>query len=88
MLKSNIKVGNKSGLHARMITSFVKKVSRYKSQIFISKGSAKINAKSIMGLCSIGISEGDILEIEISGVDEEAAMEEIIKYIKEIGKNR
>lgn len=88
MLKRNIKVENKAGLHARMITSFVKKVSRYKSQIFISKGSSKINAKSIMGLCSIDISEGDMLEIEVSGVDEEVAMEEIIKYIKEIGKNR
>ena len=81
MLKKNIIVGNKEGLHARMITSFVKKVSIYKSQIFISKGSAKINAKSIMGLCSIGISEGDMLEIEVSGVDEKEAMEEIIKYL-------
>lgn len=41
-----------------------------------------------MGLCSIGISEGDMLEIEVSGVDEEVAMAEIIKYVKEIGKNR
>ena len=81
MLKENIIVENKEGLHARMITSFVKKVSLYNSQIFISKGSAKINAKSIMGLCSIGIREGDMLEIEVSGVDEKEAMEEIIKYL-------
>lgn len=81
MLKRSIRISNKEGLHARTLTLFVKNVSIYKSQILISKKNAKINGKSIMGLCSISISEGDIIEIEVSGVDEEIAMNKIIEFL-------
>ncbi len=81
MIRKEIVICNQNGLHERFATALIKKASKYKSEITICKGKAKINAKSILGLFSIGINLGDIIELEIDGEDEELASEELVKYL-------
>ena len=56
--------------------------SKYESHISIKSQNKKINAKSIMGMMSLGFGNGDSLTIEAEGEDEEAAVSEITKYIE------
>ncbi|SCI27077.1 MULTISPECIES: HPr family phosphocarrier protein [unclassified Romboutsia] len=88
MIKKRIEIINRSGLHDRLGTSFIRKASQYKSQIFISKGRSKMSAKSILGFFSLGISEGDVIEIEVNGEDEDIAIKELIEYIIGIDENK
>ncbi|MGL5314274.1 MAG: HPr family phosphocarrier protein [Peptostreptococcaceae bacterium] len=81
MLIKEITIQNEIGLHDRLATMLIRKASKYKSEIMITKGKAKMNAKSVLGLCCLGIGKGDTIEIEVSGEDEEIAMREIVEYI-------
>lgn len=81
MVKRQITIVNEIGLHERLATHIIKKASTYKSEILITKGRSKINAKSVLGLCCIGIGQGDTLEIEAIGEDEELAVNELSEYI-------
>ena len=66
------------GLHARASSKLVKLTNKFSSQINISKGNLVIDAKSILGILSLGASFGTEIEIETVGDDEEIAMMEII----------
>ena len=66
------------GLHARASSKLVKLTNKFSSQINISKGNLVIDAKSILGILSLGASFGTEIEIETVGDDEETAMMEII----------
>lgn len=81
MIVKTVTVENEIGLHDRLATMLIRKASKYKSEILITKGKARMNAKSVLGLCCLGIGKGDTIKIEISGVDEEEAMAEILDYI-------
>lgn len=67
---------------ARPVAELVQIASRYESRIHIIDGNKKINAKSIMGMMSLGIFQGARLDISAEGADEQAAVEEIAKYIE------
>ena len=73
-----IKITNSLGLHARASSKLVKLTNKFSSQINISKGNLVIDAKSILGILSLGASFGTEIEIETVGDDEEIAMKEII----------
>ena len=73
-----IKITNVLGLHARASSKLVKLTNKFSSQINISKGNLVIDAKSILGILSLGASFGTEIEIETVGDDEEIAMMEII----------
>ncbi|MDC0897324.1 HPr family phosphocarrier protein [Desulfobacterota bacterium] len=75
---SIIKITNSLGLHARASSKLVKLTNKFSSQINISKGNLVIDAKSILGILSLGASFGTEIEIETVGDDEEIAMMEII----------
>lgn len=75
---SKIKITNVLGLHARASSKLVKLTNKFSSQINISKGNLVIDAKSILGILSLGASFGTEIEIETVGDDEEIAMMEII----------
>ena len=75
---SKIKITNVLGLHARASSKLVKLTNKFSSQINISKGNLVIDAKSILGILSLGASFGTEIKIEIVGDDEETAMMEII----------
>lgn len=82
MCSKKVKVNLPSDQEARPVAVTVQIASRYDSRIYIISDSKKINAKSIMGMMSLGFSNGDELVIEAEGSDEEAAVSEIAKYIE------
>lgn len=74
MTNKEITVTNKTGLHARPASEFVKKASSYSSEIILQCKGRNINAKSIIGLLSAGISMGTTVKICAEGPDEQEAV--------------
>ena len=83
MLQKELTVKNKTGLHARPASEFVKKASTFHSDVHIEFDDKKINAKSIVGLLSAGIGYGSKLTLTIEGEDEQEAMESLAALIEE-----
>ena len=69
---------------AHLIAMLVQLASQFKSKINIKKEDKMVNAKSIMGMMSLGFGNGDALEIEANGPDEEVAVEEMKNYIESV----
>lgn len=82
MIRKTAKIVNKLGLHARPSAMLVTATSKFQSEVFISKGDLRINAKSIMGVMILAAEQGSELIIECDGPDEEAAMAEILCVIE------
>lgn len=81
MITKNIKVELPSGLDARPVALLVQVASQYDSSIYVESGSKKINAKSIMGMMTLGLNQGEEITVLVEGNDEEKAMENIEKYL-------
>lgn len=71
---------------ARPVAEIVQIASQYESRVFIISDNKKINAKSIMGMMSLGLYNDEELEIEAAGADEEQAADAIIQYISSLDK--
>ena len=69
---------------ARPVAEIVQTASRFQSTIYLISGNKKINAKSIMGMMSLGLCNDEELEIEASGADEQEAVEAIINYMNPV----
>ena len=80
MIKKSIDV-SLDGDGARPIAMLVQLASQYKSNIEIRKENMTVNAKSIMGMMTLGLVQGQKLEISVDGEDEEAAMQEMENYL-------
>ena len=74
MLSRIVTVQNQVGLHARPATFFIQKSNEFKSSIWIEKEERKVNAKSLLGVLSLGITKGTEIKIVTDGVDEEEAI--------------
>ncbi|MBA3537450.1 MAG: HPr family phosphocarrier protein [Tatlockia sp.] len=70
MIKTKIKIINKLGLHARASAKFVSTVSRFQSQIDVTKDNQTVNGKSIMGVMMLAANKGSDLTLQIEGPDE------------------
>ena len=81
MREKEIEIGLETGLEARPVALLVQVASQFESDIYIESGSKRVNAKSIMGMMSMGLQSGDAVTITVSGEDEEVAMENIEKYL-------
>ena len=81
MVSKEIVVQNQVGLHARPATFFIQKANEYNSSIWISKDERKVNAKSLLGVLSLGITRGTVVTLTADGADEEAAIEALEKLI-------
>ena len=75
MKTCEIMITNSSGLHARPATFFIQKANFYKSTILIEKDDRKVNAKSLLGVLSLGIAKGRTVTLSADGVDEDAAID-------------
>lgn len=82
MVEKEIKIRNKTGLHARPAAIVVQKANEYHADIFLEKGEDRINAKSIMGVMMLAAAEGSILKIIADGEDEHIAVEKISKLLE------
>lgn len=74
MIKSNITITNKLGLHARASAKLTKLAGGFASEIYLSRNGRRVNAKSIMGVMMLAAGIGSEIEIEAAGDDELAAM--------------
>lgn len=81
MITKKIKIQLKNGLEARPVAVLVQVASQYDSRIYVKCENKKVNAKSIMGLMSLGLSAGEEVVVSIDGDDETNAMDEIEKYL-------
>jgi phosphocarrier protein len=81
MVSKEVKVNNQVGLHARPATFFIQKANEFKSSISVEKEERRINAKSLLGLLSLGVVQGTTITIMADGADEEAAVEALAGLI-------
>ena len=75
MKNCEVVVTNASGLHARPATFFIQKANTYKCTIMVEKDDRKVNAKSLLGVLSLGIAKGMTIKLTAEGQDEDAALE-------------
>lgn len=83
MVSKEIIVKIASGFESRPVAMFVQVASQFKSNIYVSLQEKKVNAKSIMGMMSLGILDGESLVISADGEDEQNAIIELEKYLTE-----
>ena len=81
MITKNMKIQISTGLEARPVAIFVQVASQFTSSIHVEVGNKKVNAKSIMGMMTLGLDAGEEVVITADGADEEAAIAEIEKYL-------
>ena len=81
MSKKDITVQLRGGLDARPIAMLVQVASRFESSVYIETQNKRVNAKSIMGMMSLGMAEGEQLTVIAEGVDEESALDAIDTYL-------
>lgn len=82
MTTRDIRINLENGMEARPIALLVQEASKYESKIYIQLGDRKVNAKSIMGMMSLGLDNGDKLEVSAEGADEQAAVEGIENFLE------
>ena len=81
MKKQVVTIEIASGLEARPVAMLVQVASQYDSEIYIMRDNKKVNAKSIMGMMTLGLDMGASIEVSTNGTDEEKAMEAIVEYL-------
>ncbi len=83
MVRKTITVQLTAGLEARPIAMLVQVASQYESKIYVETGTKRVNAKSIMGMMTLGISVGEEITVIADGADEETAIAEIERYLSD-----
>lgn len=81
MIKKEITIELAKGLEARPVAVFVQTASQYESQIIVEYREKRVNAKSIMGMMSLGIAQGEKVVVAAEGPDEEEAIAGVQKYL-------
>ncbi len=82
MCMKDIEVKNQVGLHARPATFFIQKANEYKSAIWVEKEERRVNAKSLLGILSLGIVGGAKIRIIADGSDEQLAVDGLVKLVE------
>ena len=81
MIKQNITIINKLGLHARAASKLVNCASQFECEVFVGRNGNRVNAKSIMGVMMLAASKGVELELEIDGNDEQLCQQAMVDLI-------
>lgn len=82
MYVKDVMVQNQVGLHARPATFFIQKANEFKSSIWIEKEERRVNAKSLLGILSLGIVGGTAIRIIADGSDEQAAVDALVELVE------
>ena len=82
MTTREVTVRNSVGLHARPATFFIQKANTYKSSIWVEKDERRVNAKSLLGVLSLGVTENSTITIVADGADEESAVEGLCNMVE------
>ena len=81
MFLKEVVVQNQVGLHARPATFFIQKANEYRSSVWIEKDERRVNAKSLLGVLSLGIAKGINITLIAEGPDEEKAVTELVDLV-------
>ena len=81
MFSKEVLVSNQVGLHARPATFFIQKANEFKASIWVEKDERRVNAKSLLGVLSLGITRGVNITILADGTDEEQAVAALLELI-------
>ena len=82
MYVKSVKVQNQVGLHARPATFLIQKANEFKSSIWVEKDERRVNAKSLLGVLSLGIMGGTDIKIMAGGSDEEEAVDALVALVE------
>ena len=82
MFSKDVVVQNQVGLHARPATFFIQKANEFKASIWVEKEERRVNAKSLLGVLSLGIVGNTAIRVIADGADEEAAVEALVKLVE------
>ena len=82
MVKKEMTITNNIGLHARPATFFIQKANTFKASIWIEKDDRKVNAKSLLGVLSLGIAKGMVVTLIADGQDEESAVNCLVDLVQ------
>ena len=81
MYVKEVLVQNQVGLHARPATFFIQKANEFKCSIWVEKDDRRVNAKSLLGVLSMGIMDGTSISLIADGVDEAEALDALTKLV-------
>ena len=81
MITKKIQIQLQNGLEARHVAVLVQVASQYNSSIYVECDDRKVNAKSIMGMMTLGLTAGEEVVVSANGDDEQTAMDDIVKYL-------
>ena len=82
MISRDVTIKNSVGLHARPATFFIQKANSFKSSIWVEKEDCRVNAKSLLGVLSLGIAKGMVVTLIADGSDENEAIEGLINLVQ------
>ena len=82
MFVKDVVVQNQVGLHARPATFFIQKANEFKSSIWVEKEERRVNAKSLLGVLSLGIVGGTPIRIIADGTDEQSAVNALVSLVE------
>ena len=82
MYVKDVTVQNQVGLHARPATFFIQKANEYKSSIWVEKEDRRVNAKSLLGVLSLGIMGGTQIRIIAGGSDETQSVDDLVRLVE------
>ena len=82
MYSKDVMVQNQVGLHARPATFFIQKANEFRSSIWIEKEERRVNAKSLLGILSLGLIGGTQIKIIADGADEQAAVNALVELVE------
>jgi len=82
MITREVTVKNSVGLHARPATFFIQKANSFKSSIWVEKDDRRVNAKSLLGVLSLGVTEGTTITLIADGADESVALKGLADMIE------
>ena len=82
MYMKEVMVQNQVGLHARPATFFIQKANEFKSSIWVETEERRVNAKSLLGVLSLGIVGGTSIKVMADGGDEESAVDSLVKLVQ------
>jgi phosphocarrier protein len=81
MISRSVTIKNSVGLHARPATFFIQKANSYKCSIWVEKEDCRVNAKSLLGVLSLGIVQGTVINLIADGNDEAAAIDGLVALV-------
>lgn len=82
MYMREVTIKNQIGLHARPATFFIQKANEFKSSVWVEKDERRVNAKSLLGVLSLGIVGGATIRVIADGAEEQTAVDALVKLVE------